>query len=76
VGNSNGDLQMLEYASDNNPQGKSSELLVHHDDPQREFSYDKGTEKALEEAQSENWNIVNMKSDFLNMFPDNETKIK
>ena len=31
-GNSDGDLQMLTYTDDNNKQGKSLKLLIHHDD--------------------------------------------
>jgi phosphoglycolate phosphatase-like HAD superfamily hydrolase len=70
AGNSDGDLQMLEYVSDNNPKGKSLELLIHHDDKAREFSYDKGAEKALEEAKNNDWNIVSMQSDFIDIFPN------
>ena len=69
VGNSDGDFQMLEYVSQNNPSGRSLELLVHHDDPEREFGYDKGAEKTLAQAQDQNWKIVSMKNDFLNIFP-------
>ncbi len=69
AGNSDGDLQMLEYGDDNNPTGKSLKILIHHDDPIREFSYDKGAEKVLEEAKKRNWNIVNMKDDFATIFP-------
>ncbi|RPI80911.1 MAG: haloacid dehalogenase-like hydrolase [Nitrosopumilales archaeon] len=75
AGNSDGDLQMLEYADDNNPKGKSLKILIHHDDPIREFSYDKGAEKVLEESKKRNWNIVSMKDDFTTIFPSvgNET---
>ena len=40
-----------------------------------EFSYDKGTEKVLEDAKKRNWNIVSMKDDFAIIFPSvgNET---
>lgn len=77
IGNSDGDLQMLEFVNDNNPQRKSLEILVHHDDPVREFSYDKGAEKVLEQARQQNWNIVSMKSDFVNIFPSgNVTQLK
>jgi hypothetical protein len=69
AGNSDGDLQMLEYADDNNPIGKSLKILIHHDDPIREFSYDKGAEKVLEESKKRNWNIVSMKDDFVTIFP-------
>ena len=75
AGNSDGDLQMLEYADDNNPTGKSLKILIHHDDPIREFSYDKGAEKVLEESKKRNWNIVNMKDDFATIFPSIENKI-
>jgi phosphoserine phosphatase len=76
VGNSDGDLQMLEFVNDNNAQGKSLEILVHHDDAAREFSYDKGAENILNQSQQQNWNIVSMKGDFLNIFPnDNKTKL-
>ena len=66
---------MLEFVNDNNPAGKSLEILVHHDDSEREFSHDKRAEKLLEESQQQGWNIVSMKDDFLNMFPNNKTKI-
>jgi hypothetical protein len=75
AGNSDGDLQMLEYADDNNPTGKSLKILIHHDDPLREFSYDKGAEKVLEESKKRNWNIVNMKDDFATIFPPIGNKI-
>jgi haloacid dehalogenase-like hydrolase len=75
AGNSDGDLQMLEYADDNNPKGKSLKILIHHDDPIREFSYDKGAEKVLEESKKRNWNIVNMKDDFVTIFPPIGNKI-
>ena len=47
-------------------------LLVHHDDPQREYKYDKGAEKVLEVAKQNdknNWNIISMKDDFKNIYP-------
>jgi hypothetical protein len=75
AGNSDGDLQMLEYADDNNPTGKSLKILIHHNDPIREFSYDKGAEKVLEDAKKRNWNIVSMKDDFATIFPPIGNKI-
>lgn len=75
AGNSDGDLQMLEYADDNNPTGKSLKILIHHDDPKREFSYDKGAEKVLEESKKRNWNIVSMKDDFATIFPPLGNKV-
>ena len=66
-GNSDGDIQMLEWAS----AGKGAHLamLVHHTDAAREYAYDKGTEKALAEAKAKNWNVVNMKDDWNVMYP-------
>lgn len=72
IGNSDGDLQMLEYSNDNNDHGKSLQLLIHHDDPIREFSYDKGAENVLKEAQVHDWTVVSMKDDFLNIFKINK----
>jgi phosphoglycolate phosphatase-like HAD superfamily hydrolase len=69
VGNANGDLQMFQYANDNNDNGKSLILLVHHDDPLREYSYDKKAENVLEESKRNNWNIISMKDDFKEIYP-------
>lgn len=75
AGNSDGDLQMLDYTDDNNNLGKSLEILIHHDDCVREYCYDKGAENVLEESQKRNWNVVSMKNDFLNIFStENQTK--
>jgi haloacid dehalogenase-like hydrolase len=69
AGNSDGDLQMLTYADDNNKAGKSLEILVHHDDGVREYSYDKGAENVLQEAKHRDWDVVSMKNDFGQIYP-------
>jgi hypothetical protein len=72
VGNSDGDLQMLKYVDDNNDNdehGKALMVLIHHDDAVREYSYDKGAENVLKEAQNRNWTIVDMKDDFREIYP-------
>jgi phosphoglycolate phosphatase-like HAD superfamily hydrolase len=66
AGNSNGDIQMLKYALGQT--GPALGLLVHHDDPQREFAYDDGAEKALEMAQKERWIVASMKNDWKIVF--------
>ena len=48
AGNSDGDIHMLKYARGH--KGLSLALLVHHDDAEREYAYDEGTEKALQLA--------------------------
>lgn len=66
AGNSNGDLEMLAFAG-----GKSLpalQLLVLHDDAQREFDYVAGAEKALERAQTHGWSIISMQRDWNTIF--------
>ncbi|MBN2126558.1 MAG: haloacid dehalogenase-like hydrolase [Deltaproteobacteria bacterium] len=70
VGNSDGDLPMLEFTADRN--GPHLLLLVHHDDEKREYCYDRGAEKVLEEARKRDWNIVSIKEDFVRVFPFQE----
>ena len=67
VGNSDGDIEMLQYA-DSNPK-PDLELLLHHDDADREFDYDHGTEKALTLAQENDWTVISIKKDFKQIFP-------
>jgi len=61
-GNSDGDLQMLQWTTAG--EGPRFALLVHHTDAKREFAYDKGAEKALDEAQEKGWTVVDMKHDW------------
>ena len=61
VGNSDGDLAMLQFTDDK--KGPALMVLVHHDDPDREYDYDRGTEKALKVAQD--YNKVGVKVDRL-----------
>jgi phosphoserine phosphatase len=69
VGNSDGDLQMLEYVYENNEIGQSLPILIHHDDEKREYSYDKGAENILKDAKENNWLIISMKKDFKRIYP-------
>lgn len=72
-GNSDGDRQMLEWSQA--AKGKSFQLLVHHDDPVREYQYDTDSKvgtfsQALrEEAKKNGWVIVSMKNDWKVIFP-------
>jgi phosphoglycolate phosphatase-like HAD superfamily hydrolase len=59
-GNADGDVEMLASAT--------FSLLIHHDDSQREFSYDEGAEHALTEAEAHGWTVASMKSDFSTIF--------
>ncbi len=71
-GNSDGDLQMLEWARQG--AGVRFALIVHHTDAEREWAYDRKSpvgqlDKALDVAQVEGWTIVDMKNDWKRIFP-------
>ncbi len=67
-GNSNGDIEMLDYAG--GASLPALRLLVHHDDPEREFAYTDGAENALERADAEGWTVVSVKDDWATVFAD------
>jgi len=62
VGNSNGDIPMLQFA--NTPQRPALRILVLHDDGAREFNYVSGAEKSLALAKQYGWTVVSMKNDW------------
>jgi len=71
-GNSDGDLQMLEWTALGQPNRFAG--LVHHDDAAREYAYDRkskiGTlDKAWDEANAQHWTIVSMKDDWNTIYP-------
>ena len=71
-GNSDGDLQMLEWAKGGG--GVRFALIVHHTDAEREWAYDRNSsigrlDKALDTAQAMGWTVVDMKNDWSKIFP-------
>ena len=68
AGNSNGDIEMLQYAAAG--ARPSLQLLLLHDDAEREFAYVAGAEKALELAEAENWVVPSMRADWGTVFGD------
>ena len=44
-------------------------LLLRHDDGEREYEYDEGAEKAQKTAGERSWNVISMKNDFKKVFP-------
>jgi haloacid dehalogenase-like hydrolase len=71
-GNSDGDLQMLQYTAAGND--RRFMLIVHHTDEAREFAYDRKSatgrlDKALDEANTRGWTVVDMKKDWKRIFP-------
>ena len=73
-GNSDGDYEMLQYTT-MGAGGAALGLLLHHDDEEREYAYDRETsvgklDGALEAAQGSGWVVVSMKNDWKTIFPD------
>ncbi|WP_252006886.1 HAD family phosphatase [Ferrimonas sp. SCSIO 43195] len=72
-GNSDGDRQMLQWT-------KASPYLsfaglVHHTDDKREWAYDRHStigklDKAMDQAKSDGWTLVDMKQEWRQIFPD------
>lgn len=74
VGNSDGDKAMLEYTTIASRR-LSFGLIVHHTDADREYAYDANPKssgklvEALAEAPKREWVVVDMKKDWLRVFP-------
>jgi hypothetical protein len=74
-GNSDGDLQMLEYTTAGF--GPRFGLLVHHTDADREAAYDRKSpfgrlNRGLDEAPKRGWTVVSMKDDWTNIFAESK----
>jgi len=74
-GNSNGDLQMLQYTAPGDRVALG--LILHHDDGEREWAYDRAShvgrlDAALEEAPERGWTVISMKNDWKKVFPSPE----
>lgn len=72
AGNSDGDREMLEYTTGNS--GPHFAMLVHHTDAEREYAYDRDShigklDKALDQAKTANWTVVDMKQDWKVIYP-------
>lgn len=74
-GNSDGDLQMLQWTAAGS--GKRFCLFVHHTDANREWAYDRRSpvgqlDKGLDESRAQGWTVVDMKSDWKIVFPEDQ----
>ena len=72
-GNSDGDFEMLEYTTSG--PGPRLGLIVHHDDGEREYAYDRKSsvgrlERGLDEAAPRGWVVVSVKSDWRTVYSD------
>jgi len=71
-GNSDGDLQMLQFCDSNSY--PSFKLYLHHTDEEREWAYDRDShigklDKGLDEARAKGWTVIDMKKDWKTIFP-------
>jgi hypothetical protein len=71
-GNSDGDLQMLQYTAAG--EGPRFMLYLHHTDAKREWAYDRDSsigklDKGLDEARQKSWTVIDMKRDWRVVFP-------
>ena len=74
-GNSDGDLPMLQWTAAG--EGLRFMGLVHHTDAEREWKYDRESpvgrlDKALDEAIKQDWTVVDMKRDWVNIYPNSK----
>jgi hypothetical protein len=72
-GNSDGDLEMLQWVTLAGDRRRFS-LIVHHTDSEREYAYDRHSyfgrlDEALQAAAVNRWTVVNMKGDWRSIFP-------
>ena len=71
AGNSDGDYEMLRWVMAG--QGPQFAMIIHHTDADREYAYDRKSDfgkldKALDEAESRNWLLVDMKADWKKIY--------
>ena len=73
-GNSDGDLEMLQWTTVGSG-GTRLGLVLHHDDADREYAYDRQSkvgklDQALDAASQSGWVIVSMKNDWKTVFTE------
>ncbi len=72
-GNSDGDFQMLEWTTAG--EGRRLGMLVHHDDAEREYAYDRQSaigklDRGLDDGPKLGWTIISMKEDWKSIYPE------
>jgi len=65
---SGGDIAMLRYSQLSDK--PNLQLLVHHDDADREFAYDEEDNASLDAARENGWSVVSMRDDWKRVFAD------
>jgi phosphoserine phosphatase len=74
-GNSDGDYEMLQFTTA--AQGPGLGVLVHHDDEDREYAYDRNTtigklDRGLTDAAANGWLVASMKNDWQRVFAERQ----
>jgi hypothetical protein len=72
-GNSDGDLQMLQWSTAG--EGPGFGLILHHTDADREWAYDRKShvgrlDAALDLAPASGWVVIDMKKDWVRVYPE------
>jgi formylmethanofuran dehydrogenase subunit E-like metal-binding protein len=67
---SGGDIAMLNYSQGR--KGPSMQLLINHDDEQREFVYAEKDNASMKVAEENGWHVVSIKNDWKMVFPMKE----
>ena len=65
-----GDIAMLKYSQSSTY--PSFQLLINHDDAEREFQYSEKTNASINAAKKNNWYVVSMKNDWKQVFPNKD----
>ena len=65
---SGGDIAMMEYSKGRT--GASFQLLINHDDAEREFAYQEKDNFSLDAAKKNGFTVINMKTDWKTIFSD------
>ena len=65
-GNSNGDIELLQYATEGSRPALG--MVLHHDDAAREFAYTANAEQVVQIAAERGWHVVSMQRDFRQVF--------
>ena len=66
-GNADGDIEMLWYSETSGD--RSLQLVLHHDDPDREYAYEGASaRKVFPLARERGWTVISMKNDWREVF--------
>jgi len=76
-GNSDGDLQMLQWTDANSLPHLSA--YIHHTDAEREWAYDQDSpvgqlKQGLKQAAEKNWLVIDMEKDWRTIYPDRQSQ--